>query len=90
LYSLKIINQVANPVRVGIFTFQSEARFDVEAGATVMPDVVFEGGHHMVVVWDALGGAPHPLVASAAITMQGDTGLNIKPNKIEAFTPVAD
>jgi hypothetical protein len=84
----KIVNNISNPIRLGVFTFQSQARFDVDAGSTLDTNLQFESGHPVVVVWDALGNAPHPFVVSAQIDMEGNTGLSIHPHSIDPFTPV--
>jgi hypothetical protein len=89
-YTLKIVNHIANPIIVGFFghTDDTTFRVKVDAGATwdSPPDITFTGGHRMAVVWDGLVG--HPIVVSNAINMQGNTGLNITPHSVDAFTPI--
>jgi hypothetical protein len=90
--SLKIKNFIANPVRVGIFgvTDDMSVRIDVDAGATVNTslDSSFVAKHCFVVAWDNLAGGGNPTVVCKAINIESNNGLNIKPNTIDAFTPV--
>lgn len=89
-FKCRIKNFITNPVRVGIFGKEAEADFrvDISAGGTFTSpdDLHFLGGHRMVVVWDNLSVGNHPIVASLHINMTSDTGLDIKPNGITAFT----